>query len=228
MFTAISNLSPNVKYGLLLGLIVVSIMVFCYLFNYKYFKTKKVAIGKYKFNVNSDFVDKKVAADILKNINSKNIILFRHLQKKYLGRGNIPPLVDFPFGKVVSDRIISRYNPEVIVEVDPSAPGTSYTVNKGDKMVLCLRSVDVKALHTADILYFVVLHEISHMGATDPKTLQEVWHHVPEYWMTFKFILEEAKNAGVYDPVDYSKRPIKYCGMDVGYNPYFDPELKYK
>jgi hypothetical protein len=31
-----------------------------------------------------------------------------------------------------------------------------------------------------------------------------------------------AKEANIYQPVDYNKSPEPYCGMDITDNPYFD------
>ena len=38
----------------------------------------------------------------------------------------------------------------------------------------------------------------------------------------FKFLLEQAKAANIYDPVNYKKNPESYCGMDITDNPYYD------
>ena len=37
-------------------------------------------------------------------------------------------------------RMVSKFNPEAIVENDPNSTNTSYSINKGEKIVLCLRS----------------------------------------------------------------------------------------
>ena len=38
----------------------------------------------------------------------------------------------------------------------------------------------------------------------------------------FRFLLKEAVNIEIYNPVDYSKHPQQYCGMEITDNPYFD------
>ena len=35
-------------------------------------------------------------------------------------------------------------------------------------------------------------------------------------------VLQNAKEAGIYDPVDYKKKPKQYCGMAINDNPYYD------
>ena len=39
----------------------------------------------------------------------------------------------------------------------------------------------------------------------------------------FKFLLQEAEKINIYTPVDYKKKPQKYCSMEITDNPYFDP-----
>jgi len=34
--------------------------------------------------------------------------------------------------------------------------------------------------------------------------------------------LENAKECGVYEPVNYKKKPTQYCGMTINDNPYYD------
>jgi hypothetical protein len=46
--------------------------------------------------------------------------------------------------------------------------------------------------------------------------------HKREFWQNFKFLLEQAKAANIYNPVDYKKNPESYCGMEITDNPYYD------
>ena len=62
---------------------------------------------------------------------------------------------------------------------------------------------------------FVALHEISHIAT---KSIG----HKQEFWDNFKFILEEAVEIKIYKPVDYKKKPISYCSLNITDNPYFD------
>jgi len=38
----------------------------------------------------------------------------------------------------------------------------------------------------------------------------------------FKFIITEAKEINIYNPIDYKKNPARYCGMNISDNPYYD------
>ena len=62
---------------------------------------------------------------------------------------------------------------------------------------------------------FVATHEIAHI-------MTKSIGHKPEFWNNFKFLLETAKEIGVYSPEDYKKTPRSYCGMKITDNPYYD------
>ena len=64
-------------------------------------------------------------------------------------------------------------------------------------------------------LTFVAIHELSHIMSNT------IGHH-QDFWQHFKFLLENAKDAGIYKPVDYKKKPESYCGMTITDNPYYD------
>ena len=84
------------------------------------------------------------------------------------------------------------------------------------KLVFCLNSGESSdKLIDDNTLTFVALHELSHIGTAEVG-------HTPTYWQNFKFILENAVEAGIYKPVDYKKKPKGYCGMTITDNPYYD------
>jgi predicted metal-dependent hydrolase len=66
-----------------------------------------------------------------------------------------------------------------------------------------------------ETLTFVGIHEIAHI-------MTKSVGHKDEFWNNFKFLLENAKEGGIYEPVDYKLKPREYCGMNITDNPYFD------
>ena len=46
--------------------------------------------------------------------------------------------------------------------------------------------------------------------------------HNREFWANFKFLIINAKEANIYNPLDYKKNPQDYCGMTITDNPYYD------
>ena len=66
-----------------------------------------------------------------------------------------------------------------------------------------------------DTLTFVAIHELSHV-------MTKSVGHKAEFWQNFKFLLENAKEAKIHQPVDYKSEPAEYCGMTITDNPYYD------
>ena len=46
--------------------------------------------------------------------------------------------------------------------------------------------------------------------------------HTPEFWDNMKFLLEDAVEIGIYEPIDYSKEEGNYCGEPITNNPLYD------
>ena len=111
-----------------------------------------------------------------------------------------------------------NYNPRQLIENDPwnKENDTSYTIDKGELIDLCLRYKDNPSdIHNYNDILYVTLHELSHIF-TD-----EYGHH-DEFWDNFKFILTEATDYGIYQPHDYSQDNIDYCGLKISYSPLFE------
>ena len=91
---------------------------------------------------------------------------------------------------------------------------TSYSVNKGEELVFCLRCKETYKLHSINLLVYVAVHEMAH-------TACPVIGHPPLFNKIFKFLLEQAVQLNLYIPDDYSSRPVKYCGMKLYTNVLF-------
>ena len=114
-------------------------------------------------------------------------------------------------------RLEKGYNPKKIVETLPTSEYTAYSENKGEKLAFCLNTskTDKNQLIDEHTLMFVSIHELSHV-------MTKSVGHKTEFWNNFKFLLQEAKAAGIHEPKDYKKDPQKYCSMKITDNPYFD------
>jgi predicted metal-dependent hydrolase len=141
-------------------------------------------------------IGKEKAANMLARLNKKISKLLSHLKDKYIDDVEIAQLV-------------SNYNVENISEGTEDSKYTSYSVNKGDKIVFCLRSRDGSGSFVDEnVLMYVATHELGHLMT------KEIGH--PEsFWKNFKRILEEAILIGVYKRIDYSKSPVEYCGINI-------------
>jgi hypothetical protein len=115
-------------------------------------------------------------------------------------------------------RLVKGYNPKKIMETLPTSEYTAYSENKGEKLAFCLnekKNDNSSNLIDEHTLTFVTLHELSHI-------MTKSIGHKSEFWENFKFLLQNAKDAGIHDPEDYKKKPKEYCSMKIHDNPYFD------
>ena len=140
--------------------------------------------------------DKKKAADMLAKLNKKLQELIIEMTKSY------------PKDKDVQ-RLKDNYNPENLSEGTDESNYTSYSVNKGEQIVFCLRSRDGKNnLVPFNVLTYVAVHELSHL-------MTKEIGHPPEFWANFKRLLTIAVEKGIYKKTDYSSNPVKYCGLTI-------------
>lgn len=110
--------------------------------------------------------------------------------------------------------LLSRFNPDNITENDPQemkSGVTSYTVNKGEKIVVCLRQQNNNFVEINTLMY-VIIHELAHI--CDMTSEQ----HDEKFWNNFEWLLEHSVNIGIYNYIDYSKDQEPYCGMNITSN----------
>jgi hypothetical protein len=146
----------------------------------------------------------ELAADKLAHVNNNLNKLVNHLAKKYPEKENVK-------------RLINGYNPKKIYETLPTSEFTAYSENKGEKLAFCLDTEKNSKGRLIDLntLMYVALHEVSHIAT------KSIGHN-DEFWNNFKFMISEAKEINIYNPVDYKKEPARYCGMNISDNPYYD------
>lgn len=105
--------------------------------------------------------------------------------------------------------MVERFNPKSMMENDIDADTTSYSENKGEKIVVCLRDKrHPYPFVDENTVMFVLLHEMAHLMTT-------TIGHTPEFWANFKRILHDAVQQGIYTPVNYARQPTAYCGMTI-------------
>jgi len=113
-------------------------------------------------------------------------------------------------------KLIKNFNPKKISETLPTSELTAYSENKGEKIAFCLnKSKTGTTLIDINTLMFVALHELTHVLTTSIG-------HKDEFWANFKYVLQHAKTAGIYEPIDYKKEPQQYCGMTITDNPFYE------
>ena len=91
--------------------------------------------------------DKHEAADLLANIRSNLIKVSQELKKTNQDNVDV-------------NRMINNFNPDNLSESTHENKYTSYSVNKGEKIVFCIRSKDKKQkLVDLNTMMFVAIHE---------------------------------------------------------------------
>ena len=143
------------------------------------------------------------AADLLATVTNKCKELVKYVGEKYPEDPDVKRLVD-------------GFNPRQISETLPTSELTAYSENKGEKIAFCLnKTKNSTTLIDLNTLTFVSIHELSHV-------MTKSVGHKQDFWQNFKFLLENAKEANIYQPVDYKKKPENYCGMTITDSPYYD------
>lgn len=148
----------------------------------------------------------EMAADLLAETTVKMKKLVKHCGDKYPNRDNV-------------SRLVENFNPRTIQETLPTSEFTAYSENKGEKLAFCLdkNKSGKGGLIDKNTLMFVAIHELAHVASVSIG-------HTDEFWQNFRFLLQEAEEINIYQPVDYAKNPKEYCGMEITDNPYFDLE----
>ena len=144
--------------------------------------------------------DKQEAANLIATVRSNLVKLAQELKKKNEGNIDI-------------ERMINNFNPNNIVESEKNSKYTSYSINKGEKTVYCMRSRDDKnELVKLNTMMFVALHELAH-------TMSKSIGHTKEFWDNFRILLRNAIKLKIYKRVNYNEKPVKYCGVEITDDP---------
>ena len=139
-------------------------------------------------------------------------------------RSNCSKIVESLFSEMNSDkkkygeeinkgikRLKKNFKPNNISESSPGNSYTSYSINKGEKIVFCLRQkggVDANQLVDINTMMFVAIHELAHL-------MSKSIGHTTEFWDNMRFLLKKGIVLKVYKHIDYSKFPEDYCGIKI-------------
>lgn len=143
--------------------------------------------------------DSQEAADLLGNLKQKLSELIRIMKEKH------------PNDKRVI-RLQKRFDPDNISESLPDSKYTSYSVNKGEKLVFCIRKKDTQELIKLNTILFVAIHELAHLMSISIG-------HTDEFWNNMRFILRDAIKYKIYKEQDFRKKPEPYCGIKITSSP---------
>jgi hypothetical protein len=154
-----------------------------------------------------DMPDKQEAANLMASVRMKLAKICGMLEQKYPDKAQVKMIVkNF------------RDDPDRFMESTPDASHTSYSVNKGEEIHLCLRQRGGgnETLVDENVMVFVGLHELGHVCT-------ESVGHGPDFWNNFGWLLKEAEAANIYRYTDFQAHPVAYCGVNITDSPRYDP-----
>jgi hypothetical protein len=184
------------------GLIIIIVTIIGIYYIYNYYANiglmtvrSKIDDNEYTVQVKDDSLE---AANLIAKIREKLVILMEHLEKSFSLNDERVRLLK------------KNFRPDRLKEGVDTPGYTSYSINKGEQIVLCLRNND--KLVDLNTMLFVVLHEFAHLST-------ESIGHTEEFWDNFKWILEESINIGIYTKQEFKVKNVEYCGMTITSSP---------
>ena len=148
-----------------------------------------------------NIADKQRVANLLAIIRSRLALLIQKVGKKVQTYPKVR--------KEYVSRLLIYGQKTLFKENKKSSNFTSYTINKGEEMIFCLRSKKAtEYLHDLNLLMYVAIHELAHVACPEIG-------HTPLFNAIFRFLLKEAIKLQLYQKIDFSAAPQEYCGKII-------------
>lgn len=187
---------------IIIFLIILIIIFILFKFNHDNMTFIKADIDNNYYLVR-DLTDKYVAANLLAQI-KKNILFF--IDVLYENRNGTYKEYKEYIERLKNNIIITN-----IFENANNNSDTSFSINKGEELVICLRSREhqkYNQFEDMNIIMYVLLHELSHIACPE-------YGHGDLFKKIFAFFTKVAIELKLYSYVDYSKNPVVYCGLPI-------------
>lgn len=147
-----------------------------------------------------DVKDKQEAANLLARIRQNINSLVVHLNT------NINKYKD---NTKYIKQLTNRINGSIINESSADSSYTSYSVNKGEQIVFCIRSKrSTSLMHSLNLMMYVTLHELAHVACPE-------YGHTLLFKQIFTFLTKVAVELGMYKKINFSTNPTEYCGLMI-------------
>lgn len=143
--------------------------------------------------------DKQDAADILATVRRNLISLADYMDKNK---------DKWPNEKGYIEALKNKIDTVVINESTEDNEYTSYSVNKGEQIVFCLRSKNTSKLHDINTIMYVAIHEVSHIACPE-------FGHTELFKKIFAFFATIAVGLNIYKKQDFHNNPAEYCGLII-------------
>lgn len=106
------------------------------------------------------------------------------------------------------EQLDRNINDVVINESSSDSSYTSYSVNKGEQIVYCIRSKYDGTIHGMNLIMYVALHEMAHVACPE-------YGHGELFKKIFAFFAKTGIEIGIYKKINFYERPTEYCGMII-------------
>jgi hypothetical protein len=184
---------------ILIIIIILGISIF-YWYNFRSMTFIKSPLDN-EFYMVRDLSDKDTAVIMLSTI-KLNIIKLND----YLVKNKNDKFKDY---KSYIEQLNDKIQSVTIAESKESSSTTSYSVNKGEELVFCLRSKkEWNKFHNFNTIMYVALHEISHIACPE-------YGHGALFKKIFAFMTQVAIEINIYVYVNFNKLPEEYCGIYI-------------
>jgi len=183
---------------ILIIILLLILIVYYYKLNYYKVIYHKSKIDNKMYLVR-DMSDKNQSADMLAQIRQNILTINKYLIENKDKYKDMEPYI-IQLNDKLKDKEI------VIQEGADDGIYTSYSVNKGEELVFCIRSKETNRLHDINDLMYVALHEFAHIGCPE-------LDHTPLFYKINRFLLEMATEINVYKYTNYGSTPLNYCGL---------------
>ena len=112
---------------------------------------------------------------------------------------------------VKNANLLSQNWEKVIVNETSYLDHIAYVIDKNKKFYLCI-STPEGSIENKNTMRSVDFHELAHLMSTSYGHNQEFFNH-------FLAILRVGVHLGIYEPINYTKNPVMYCGTKITNSP---------
>jgi hypothetical protein len=156
-----------------------------------------------KYLVNN-LSDSKQAADVLAKLMNKLYQLVDFIIRDYKEGSDKEDDMFINYVRKIKQRL-----PYVkISETALNSSYTSYSINKGEELVFCIRNKYDYKIHNINELLYVAIHEIAHIGCPEVG-------HTELFKEINVYLLKKAVCYKIYRYIDYFMNNHDYCGLTL-------------
>lgn len=189
-------------------ILIIIILILVIIIYYYYNRINHYNVVLVKSDINSktylvrDFEDKQYTANLLGKIEINMNKLDEYL---YENKNNYPSQIKY------IEQLHEKLKNTIIQENSDNGIYTSYSINKGEQIIFCLRSRskdNLHKIHDLNLIMYVVLHEMAHVACPE-------FGHTELFKSIFTFLTLEAIKLGIYDKIDFKNDNKEYCGLTI-------------